>query len=287
MFNHRILVTGANGQLGMELRDLALSHPEYSFSFLSREELAIENAEEVNNYFATYRPTAVINCAAYTAVDKAETEKEQAFRINSEAVGILAAASREMGARFVHVSTDYVYDGKASTPYTETSTTSPVNAYGESKLSGEMEALEKNPTSVIVRTSWVYSSYGKNFVKTMLRLMKDKTEISVVDDQMGSPTYAADLASAVLAIAVAEDFVPGVYHYSNEGAISWFDFATEIALQSGSSCRVKPIPSTDFPTPARRPQYSVMDKSLIIETYGLELKPWKNSLSECIRRIGE
>ena len=284
---HRILVTGANGQLGMELRDLALSHPEYSFSFLSREELAIENAEEVKRYFSTHRPTAIINCAAYTAVDKAETEKEQAFRINSEAVGILAAASREIGARFIHVSTDYVYDGNASIPYTESSFTSPVNAYGDSKLSGELEALEKNHSSVIVRTSWVYSSYGKNFVKTMLRLMKDKTEISVVNDQLGSPTYAADLASALLAIAVSEDFVPGIFHYSNDGAISWFDFASEIALQSGASCKVKPIPTSDFPTPAKRPQYSVMDKSLIIKTYDLELKPWKTSLSDCIRRIGE
>ncbi len=282
---HHILVTGANGQVGKELRDLARSHSEYGFTFLGREDLPIENFELVRNFFDIIKPTAVINCAAYTAVDKAETERDLAFQINGEAVGILAAVCKDHGARFIHISTDYVFDGNARSPYKESDPVSPVNIYGASKLSGEKEALHFNPSSVIVRTSWVYSSYGKNFVKTMVKLMKERKELSVVIDQLGSPTYAADLAEALLAIAVSENFFPGIFHYSNEGVISWHEFATEIASLIHADCVIHPIPTSEFPTPAKRPAFSGMDKSRICKEYGIVLKPWKESLKACIGRL--
>lgn len=285
MHKHHILVTGANGQVGRELRDLSSANTDHLFTFLGREDLQIENSKLVKKFFDESDYTAVINCAAYTGVDKAETEKELAYQINGEAVGILAAVCREHNARFVHISTDYVYDGQASLPYSETDPVSPVNVYGESKLLGEQEALKYNASSVIVRTSWVYSSHGKNFVKTMLRLMADRKELSVVNDQVGSPTYAADLAAALLSIAVSEHYVPGIYLFSNEGVISWFDFAVEIGRISGSECIVHPIPTTDFPTPAKRPAYSVMDKSLIGKNFNIRLRPWKESLAVCVERI--
>ncbi len=287
MHKHHILVTGANGQVGRELRDISKINKEHSFTFLGREDLPIENPELVSKFLSGSKYTALINCAAYTAVDKAESEKELAFQINGEAVGILAAVCKEYSTRFIHISTDYVYDGQASSPYSEDHPTSPVNVYGESKLSGEQEALKHNPSSVIVRTSWVYSSYGKNFVKTMLKLMAERKELSVVNDQVGSPTYAVDLAEALLTIAVSDHPVQGIYHYSNEGAISWFDFAVEIARIIGSDCIVHPIPSSAFPTPARRPGYTVMDKSLICTNFGIRLRPWKESLAACVKRINQ
>jgi dTDP-4-dehydrorhamnose reductase len=282
---HHILVTGANGQVGKELRDLARMRNDYAFTFLGREDLPIENFELVRKFFDITRPTAVINCAAYTAVDKAETEKDFAFQINGEAVGVLAAVCNEHNARFIHISTDYVFDGNANAPYRESDPTSPVNIYGASKLFGEQEALRFNPSSVIVRTSWVYSAYGKNFVKTMMRLMKEKTELNVVSDQVGCPTYAADLAEALLAIAVSDHFVPGIFHFSNEGVTSWYEFAREIAFLSASQCAVHPIPTSAFPTPAKRPAYSVLDKTRICHDYHIVLKPWKESLNTCIRQI--
>jgi dTDP-4-dehydrorhamnose reductase len=247
--------------------------------------LPIENFELVRNFFHIRKPDVVINCAAYTAVDQAEQARDIAFLINGEAVGVLAAISREFGARFIHISTDYVFQGNASLPYRETDATSPVNTYGASKLEGEEQAFRVNPDAIVVRTSWVYSSYGKNFVRTMIRLMNERKEISVVDDQIGSPTYAADLAEALFSIAIAPNAPGGIYHFANKGVISWYQFARAIAAAIKTDCKVLPIPSSAFPTPAKRPAYSVMDTSLIREVFGIEARPWEASLSHCIEKI--
>lgn len=280
-----ILVTGSNGQLGSELKELSPLFPQYRFSFFSRNELAIENAEEVERAFALVRPQYVINCAAYTAVDKAESEKEQALAVNATAVGHLAGAAKKWMAKFIHISTDYVFNGESETPLTEEQPVKPVNFYGETKLRGEQEALKTNADSMVIRTSWVYSYYGKNFVKTMLRLMGERDSVGVVADQVGSPTYAADLASAILHIVESGRWQPGIYHFSNEGVISWADLAQEIAKLINSSCVVNFITTEQFPTPAKRPRFSVLDKTKIVETYNLELKPWQESLRSCIQKL--
>ena len=280
-----ILVTGSTGQLGSELQELAPQYPQYKFCFFSRSQLAIENKEEVERAFALLRPQYVINCAAYTAVDKAETEKEQALAVNATAVGQLANASKRFGARFIHLSTDYVFDGNSREPLKEDSPVAPVNFYGETKLRGEQEAVKENPDSIILRTSWVYSAFGKNFVKTMLRLMAEKESISVVADQWGSPTYAADLAKAILHIIESRSWHPGIYHYSNEGVISWAQFAEAIGTLTNSTCKVAFISTEQYPTPARRPAYSVMDKSKIAAVYHLPIRPWKESLQECLQKL--
>ena len=282
-----ILVTGSNGQLGSELKALAPLYPQYKFCFFSRAELAIEDAEELRRAFALLRPKYVINCAAYTAVDKAETEKELALQVNATAVGLLAKAAKEYGAKFVHVSTDYVFDGESETPLAEDHPVAPVNFYGETKLKGERLALEENADSLVIRTSWVYSYYGKNFVKTMLRLMAERESVGVVADQVGSPTYAADLANAILSIIESGKWQPGIYHFSNEGVISWAQFAQEIATLINSSCKVVFITTEQFPTPAKRPRYSVLDKSKIASVYGVRLIPWQESLKACIQKLQE
>lgn len=285
MTEKTILVTGSNGQLGSELRELAPHFPQYRFCFFSRSELAIENAEEVERAFALLHPQYVINCAAYTAVDKAETEKEQALAINATAVGLLAKASKKFGAKFLHVSTDYVFDGSSEAPLNEEAPVDPVNFYGESKLKGEQEALKENPDSIIIRTSWVYSFYGKNFVKTMLRLMAEKESVGVVADQWGSPTYAADLANAILNIIDSGNWKPGIYHFSNDGVISWAQFAEAIAKNIHTNCNVNFITTEQYPTPAKRPHYSVMDKTKISSRYGIVLKPWQESLQLCLKKL--
>ena len=289
----KILVTGSNGQLGKELQDLASSFPQFEFVFLSKEDLPIHNFELVRVFFDSVKPAFCINCAAYTAVDKAESEKELAFQINGEAVGVLAAVCKEHGTKFIHVSTDYVFNGEATYPYTENFPTDPVNTYGASKLEGEKQAMQLDPDCIIVRTSWVYSSHGKNFVKTMIRLMNEKDSISVVNDQIGSPTYAADLAGTILQIA--ESFhahnsqltAHGIFNYSNEGIISWFEFAEAIKEIINCPCDVKPIPTSAYPTPAKRPGYSVLDKTKIQEAFGIQLKDWKESLQVCIDKINK
>ena len=277
-----ILVTGANGQLGMEFRALAPFYPEYVFLFASREELSITDTSSVEKYFSENKIDYCFNCAAYTAVDKAETEKDLAFESNGAAVGNLAAVCKKYNALLIHISTDYVFNGQATSPYKETDTTDPVNAYGASKLLGEQEAVKNNEVTVIIRTSWVYSSFGKNFVKTMLRLMSEKESISVVNDQFGCPTYAADLAAAMMAIIQNENIPAGIYNYSNKGMINWYQFAVAIKEISDSNCLVNPVPSSQYPTPAKRPNYSVMDTSKIQQIFNVDIPAWRDSLEKCI-----
>jgi dTDP-4-dehydrorhamnose reductase len=285
MATNKIIVTGANGQLGRELREISGGYPQWDFIFLTRADLSIEDDAATLAFFEKIRPAYCINCAAYTAVDKAETEKEAAFLINGLAVGSLAAACSRVNARFLHVSTDYVFDGNSSVPLQEGDPTGPVNVYGASKWQGEQLALQHNRETVIIRTSWVYSEFGHNFVKTMIRLMKEKESINVINDQIGSPTYAADLAAVIGQIVTGPVFVPGIYHYSNEGQISWYDFAATIKELTGSVCIVNPIPGSQYPTPAKRPHYSLLDKSLIRSTYGIKIPGWRDSLSVCIGKL--
>ena len=278
-----ILVTGANGQLGMEFRTISMLYPGYDFLFTTKEDLSIIDTANVESFFSTHDIAYCINCAAYTAVDKAEAEKEIAFENNGTAVGNLAAVCKKVGSRFIHISTDYVFNGNATEPYKETDETDPVNIYGASKLQGEKEALKNNMDTIIIRTSWVYSSFGKNFVKTMLRLMNEKESISVVSDQVGCPTYANDLAEAIMKI-ISENEKPmgGIYNYSNRGVISWYEFALAIKEISESSCTVNPVSSSQYPTPAKRPNYSVLDTSKIEQVFNIEIPFWKDSLEKCI-----
>lgn len=282
-----ILVTGADGQLGRELQDAAgVFTPRFDFRFCTRRDLSIDNAASIQEQFDRIRPAWCVNCAAYTAVDKAESEKETAFRINGEAVGVLAETCRSWDTKLIHISTDYVFDGSSATPLKEGDPTGPLSVYGASKLMGEELAQKEQPDSVIIRTSWVYSAFGNNFVKTMIRLMKERPMIRVVNDQIGSPTYAADLATAILRIIDNSVFHPGVYHYSNEGRISWYEFAQTIAALTHSVCQVEPIPTTDYPTPARRPHYSLLDKDRIKKVYDIPIPGWKDSLQRCLERLG-
>lgn len=281
----RILVTGANGQLGKEIRQLETKWPQFDFLFLSREDLPIHHFELVRQFFIGSHPDYLINCAAYTAVDKAEKEKDLAFQVNAEAVGVLAAICKEHSCKFIHLSTDYVFDGDASRPYGEEDPTHPQGVYGASKCEGEKQAQELNPEAIIIRTSWLYSSFGNNFVKTILRLLKEKPVVNVVSDQLGSPTYAKDLAEAILQIVSTNNWNSGVYHYSNEGTTSWFEFAKAIADMSGSATQVHPITTPEFPTPAKRPAWSVLDTSKISAVYGLTIRPWREGLKDCLERL--
>lgn len=277
-----ILVTGANGQLGSELRALSFSFPQYNFLFATREELSVADEASVKEYFAENNIDCCINCAAYTAVDNAEKEREAAFAANALAPGYLAAACKEHNALLIHFSTDYVFAGDSNVPYNEDDATAPLNYYGETKLEGEKQALQYNDQSIVIRTSWVYSSFGKNFVKTMIRLMTERESIGVVNDQIGSPTYAADLAAVTMQIISGENHTPGIYHYSNDGIISWHDFALEIKALIGSKCIVNGIPTSAYPTPAKRSAYSAMDTSKIKNTFGIAIPFWKDSLKKCV-----
>lgn len=280
----KILVVGSKGQLGSELQELSKEYS-FHFCFFDFPEMDITNKELVNEKINSLKPDFLINCAAYTAVDKAETEKDIAFAINRDGVSNLATACTENNVLFIHISTDYVFDGETKEPYKEDSPVKPANIYGISKLQGEQEALKNNPEVIIIRTAWVYSAYGSNFVKTMLRLMKTKSEINVVADQFGSPTYAHDLAEVILQIISSGKWTPGIYHYTNNGIISWFDFASEVKNLSNLSCSILPITTEQYPTPARRPKYSVLDKTKMRQTFGIELKDWKESLKECLAKM--
>lgn len=284
-----IVVTGKNGQLGSELQLLApLYDAQYDFLFVDRSQLDLASNDSIDNFFAAHTPSIVINCAAYTAVDKAETDRESAFQINGAAVGKLAAHAAAVNALFITVSTDYVFNGNGTSPYLPSDATDPINYYGESKAVGEQLALVNNPNSIIIRTSWVYSRFGNNFVKTMMRLMGERSSLHVVGDQIGAPTYAADLAAAIMhmvAQKVAGNKHSGIYHYSNNGNISWYDFAVAIAKLIHSNCAVTKIGSEAFPTPAKRPRYSLMDCSAIIQDFGVQQPAWEDSLKVCISLI--
>jgi dTDP-4-dehydrorhamnose reductase len=239
----------------------------------------------VENYFLGLKPQYCINCAAYTAVDKAESEQDMAMLVNREAVGNLAAVCKKFNTKLIHISTDYVFDGESETPYQPDDQTGPISIYGISKLKGEGLCLKENADAIIIRTAWVYSEFGNNFVKTMMRLMKDRPEIKVVNDQVGAPTYAADLAKAILDIINSGNWVSGIYHYSNKGKISWYDFAVAIKEMIGSSCIVHPIPTIDYPTPAKRPKFSLLDTSKITSKFGIQIPEWRESLRRCMTRL--
>ncbi|NPA36098.1 MAG: dTDP-4-dehydrorhamnose reductase [Chlorobi bacterium] len=279
----KILVTGAKGQLGNEIRVLAAKYYDFNFTFIDVDELDLTDRDSVSAYFKKNSFNYVINCAAYTAVDKAESDKETAFKVNAGVPELLGELTAKSGARVIHISTDYVFDGSANTPYDESRKVNPVSVYGASKLEGEQRLLSKNPESVIIRTAWLYSAFGNNFVKTMIKLGSERNLLKVVYDQVGTPTYAVDLASVILQIIEKVEkkhvkFIPGIYHYSNEGVTSWYDFAFHILKLQGIDCKIIPVTSDEFPAPAHRPSYSVLSKQKIRETFDVEVPYWYDGL---------
>jgi dTDP-4-dehydrorhamnose reductase len=282
----KILVTGAHGQLGMEINFLSSLLETHEFVFVDHNELDITDAVAVNNFVEGRSFTGIINCAAYTAVDRAESEKELAFKVNAEGAGNVANVAKQINARFIHFSTDFIFGGTNSVPYVETDIPGPKSVYGSSKLAGEELVLKNNPDAIIIRTSWVYSSFGNNFVKTILRLGKEWESLNIIYDQVGTPTYARDLADAVLQIIHHTEWKPGIYNYSNEGVASWYDFAMAIKKMGGLKVKINPIETTQYPTPASRPKYSVLNKKKIKEAYELEIPYWIDSLVEMFKVIG-
>lgn len=281
-----ILVTGSNGQLGSEIRELSIQYPNLKFWFTDVAELNICDLEAIRTFLTDKQIDFIVNCAAYTAVDKAESDVLNCSRINADAVSNLGEAASAIGARVIHISTDYVYTGTNCSPYCETDGTAPFSVYGITKLAGEKELFRQCPESLVLRTSWLYSVYGSNFVKTMIRLGIERDKLGVIFDQIGTPTYAADLARTILLIIDGTLFVPGVYNYSNEGVCSWYDFALKIHELAGiTGCQVSPIETSDYPTPAKRPPYSVMNKKKIKETFGIKIPHWEASLKKCISRL--
>jgi dTDP-4-dehydrorhamnose reductase len=283
---YRILITGAHGQLGSEIKELAGAYP-FEIDYTDSDTLDITNAGAINQYLKAKPAGWIVNCAAYTAVDKAESEPEAAHQVNSLAPGLLAQAAKANGSKLVHVSTDYVFDGKNHKPYKETDSTNPQSAYGRSKLEGEKKVVDENPEAMIIRTSWLYSNYGNNFVKSMIRLGKERDELGIVADQTGTPTYAADLARAILdTISLCnkspERYQPGIYHYANEGTASWYDFAMEIFELEQINVQANAIETVDYPTPATRPYFSVLSKKKIKESYGVDVPHWKKALKICL-----
>ena len=280
-----ILITGCNGQLGNEMQLQAKAHPEFNFFFTDVKELDITDEQAVTNFIHDNVIDCVVNCAAYTAVDKAEADEARADVLNHVAPGYLARAVHARGGQMVHVSTDYVFDGTAHVPYREDAPTCPATAYGRTKLAGEEAVKQECPESAIIRTAWLYSTFGNNFVKTMLRLGREKESLGVIFDQIGTPTYARDLAAAIFAV-LEQGIVPGIYHFSNEGVISWYDFTKAIHRIAGiAGCKVRPLHTEEYPAPAARPHYSVLDKTKIKETYHIEIPYWEDSLEECIQKL--
>ncbi|MDH4943442.1 dTDP-4-dehydrorhamnose reductase [Sulfurimonas sp. C5] len=283
-----ILVTGSNGQVGSEIKELSNNYPANYF-FTDKESLDITDKNILSNYIQEHNIDTIINCAAYTAVDKAESDEVSADLVNHIAVQNMAEIAKEKNIKLVHISTDYIFDGENYKPYTEDDNVAPNGIYGKTKLGGEKALQEINPkNSIIIRTSWVYSSYGANFVKTMLRLGKEKEQLGVIFDQVGTPTYAKDLAQAILEILPKiENSNVDIYHYSNEGVLSWYDFAKEIMRMAKLDCTINPIETKEYPTPAKRPHYSLLNKSKIKQTFSIAIPYWKDSLDECLRKMGE
>ncbi len=280
-----ILVTGCNGQLGNEIQLLEKGNGKHVFFNTDVNELDITDENAINAFVDANNIEGIINCAAYTAVDKAESNEALCHTLNATAPGYLAAAMGKRGGWMVQVSTDYVFDGTKHTPYSETDPTCPDSVYGRTKLEGEQLVRQHCERAMIVRTAWLYSIFGNNFVKTMIRLGKEKTELGVIFDQIGTPTYARDLAVAIMT-AVEKGIIPGIYHFSNEGVTSWYDFTKAIHRIAGiSGCHVRPIHTEEYPTPARRPHYSVLDKTKIKATYNIEVPYWEESLAECISKL--
>ena len=283
-----ILITGGNGQLGTELRHL-LDERGIAYTATDAKELDITDGVAVDKFFDENKPELVYHCAAYTAVDKAESDEINADLINRKAVKKLALVSQELNIKLIHISTDYVFDGKNFKPYCEEFQTNPQSIYGKTKLDGENEMRDINPkNSIIIRTSWIYSYYGNNFVKTMLRLGKEKEELGVIFDQIGTPTYAKDLAKIILDIVPQIDNQKvEIYNYSNEGVLSWYDFAKEIMKMAKLNCKINPIETYQYPTPAKRPHFSLLNKNKIKSTFNIEIPYWKDGLDDCLRRLGE
>jgi dTDP-4-dehydrorhamnose reductase len=280
-----ILITGCNGQLGNEMQLLEEKNPQHTFFNTDVSELDITDQSAINEFVNSHKIDGIVNCAAYTAVDKAESNKQLCKLLNTEAPGFLAEAIEKRHGWIIQISTDYVFDGTKHIPYVETDRPCPNSVYGSTKLLGETEVVRHCKNAMIIRTAWLYSIYGNNFVKTMIRLGEEKSQLGVIFDQIGTPTYAGDLANVIM-VAINKGVYPGVYHFSNEGVISWFDFTKAIHRIAGiKSCNVKPLHTKEYPTPAARPAYSVLDKTKIKEIYGIEIPYWEDSLKECVERL--
>ena len=280
-----ILITGCNGQLGNEMQLLESQYPQYQWYNTDVQELDISNQQAIEQFVTAHEIDGIVNCAGYTAVDKAEENEELCAMLNQHAPAYLAAAVEKRGGWMVHISTDYVFDGTHHTPYVETDEPCPNSVYGRTKLAGEQEVMQHCKRSVIIRTAWLYSTFGNNFVKTMIRLGKERPELGVIFDQIGTPTYADDLARAIKAV-VEKGIMPGIYHFSNEGVISWYDFTKAIHRLAGiTTCHVRPLHTAEYPTPANRPHYSVLDKTKIKTVYGIEIPYWEESLKDCIEKL--
>lgn len=289
MPKQKILVTGANGQLGQSFQAVSAQYPNYQFTFAIRKDIDLNSLESIDNYFKQKQFDLIINCAAYTAVDKAEQEVELADAINHLAVKKLAQIAKEQSSVLIHISTDYVFDGTNYRPYSETDITNPQSVYGASKLKGEQAIQAIKPKGCIIRTSWVYSEFGNNFVKTMMKLGWDRDQLGVIFDQVGSPTYAKDLAQSIMTIVQSNKLnnasTPEIYHYSNEGVCSWYDFARQVFEIKNIDCRVNAIETKDYPTPATRPHYSLLNKAKIKQAYNLMIPYWKDSLNQCLQNL--
>jgi dTDP-4-dehydrorhamnose reductase len=278
----KIVVTGATGQLGSELKELSVNYPQFEWFFANRTQVSLDDLSVLSSQLEAIQPDVILNCGAYTAVDKAETEQELADCVNHLAVAVIADYTQRNQVQLIHISTDYVFDGTSNVALTEEATTKPINVYGATKRAGEIACLAANPDAIIIRTSWVYSKFGNNFVKTMQRLLQERDTIGVVNDQIGSPTNAADLAQEMMTIVTAPKWVAGIYNYSNEGEISWYEFVLAIQEIGGYVCEVKGIPSSAYPTPAKRPAFSLLDKSKIKKIYGIHVPDYKESLAKCM-----
>jgi dTDP-4-dehydrorhamnose reductase len=288
----KIIVTGSNGQVGSELRAIASEFSDFEFIFTSRTDFDMSSLESIEDFFHTHLPDYCINCAAYTAVDKAESESDLAQLVNATSVAYLAMNCKLMSVPLIHLSTDYVYHNGQNTPFREEDETNPLSVYAHTKLEGDLLALDTHLPTMVIRTSWVYSSFGNNFVKTMLRLGKERPELSVVFDQIGTPTYARDLATAILTIltkvekgTIDKTDLHGIFHYSNEGVTSWYDFAKAIFVEKNIACKVNPIETSQFPTPAQRPPFSLMNKNKIKTTFQIEIPHWQESLKKMLALV--